>query len=112
MGVNEDLLDREININLYRIVQEALNNIKKHAEATLVTIKLIASFPEIILRIEDNGKGFDFKSRKEAALNKKRMGLKNMEGRVRLINGEINFESQENKGTTILIKIKYNRITT
>ncbi len=97
MGVNEDLLDREININLYRIVQEALNNIKNHAEATSVTIKLISSFPEIILRIEDDGKGFNVKSRKAAALSEKRMGLENMKERVRLLRGEIRFQAKKIK---------------
>ncbi len=107
LGVNEDLLDQEININLYRIVQEALNNIKNHAEATSVTIKLISSFPEIILRIEDNGKGFDVKKRKAAVLSEKRMGLANMEERVRLLRGEIRFQAKKNKGTIILVKIPY-----
>ncbi len=107
LGVNEDLLDREININLYRITQEALNNIKNHAEATSVTIKLISSFPEIILRIEDDGKGFNVKSRKAAALSEKRMGLENMKERVRLLRGEIRFQAKKNKGTIILVKIPY-----
>ena len=107
LGVKEGLLDQEININLYRIVQEALNNIRKHAEATSVTIKLIASFPEIMLRIEDNGKGFDVKNRKAAALNEKRMGLENMKERVRLLNGEISFQAKENKGTLVVVKIPY-----
>jgi PAS domain S-box-containing protein len=112
LGVNEDLLNREISINFYRIIQEALNNIKKHAEATRVNIKLISSFPEIILRIEDNGKGFDVEGRKAAALSEKRMGLENMKDRIRLFSGEIAFQSQKNKGTTIIIKIQYNQITT
>jgi PAS domain S-box-containing protein len=107
LGVNEDLLDRETNINLYRITQEALNNIKNHAEATSVTIKLISSFPEIILRIEDDGKGFNVKSRKTAALSEKRMGLENMKERVRLLRGEIRFQAKKNKGTIILVKIPY-----
>jgi len=107
LGVNEDLLDREININLYRIVQEALNNIKNHAEATSITIKLISSFPEIILRIEDDGKGFDVKKRKVAALSEKRMGLENMKERVRLLSGEIRFQAKKNKGTIIVVKIPY-----
>jgi len=107
LGVKEDLLDQEININLYRIVQEALNNIRKHAEATSVTIKMISSFPELMLRIEDDGKGFDIKNRKKAAFNEKRMGLENMKERVGLLSGEIGLNTKENKGTLIIVKIPY-----
>jgi PAS domain S-box-containing protein len=107
LGVKEDLLDQEININLYRIVQEALNNIRKHAEATSVTIKLIASFPEIMLRIEDNGKGFDLASRTDAASSEKRMGLENMKERARLLSGDISFQAKKNKGTLVIVKIPY-----
>ncbi|MBW1939126.1 MAG: response regulator, partial [Deltaproteobacteria bacterium] len=50
-------LDSDIEIVLYRLIQEGLNNVKNHADATDATIRLVASFPNIILRIEDNGKG-------------------------------------------------------
>ena len=46
-------------ISLYRLIQESLNNVMKHADASHVAIRLTASFPNLILRIEDDGKGFD-----------------------------------------------------
>ncbi len=92
-------------INLYRIVQEALHNIKKHAEAGYVVIRLIASFPTIILRIEDSGRGFDLKERLESSATEKRMGLRSMEERVLLLNGIFRIRSQKTKGTQIMVEI-------
>ncbi len=106
-GIDENLMDAEMEINIYRIIQEALNNIKRHAEATRVIIRLISSFPDIVIRIEDNGKGFDVKVRKASAIEEKRMGLVNLNERVRLLNGEISLQSQKNKGTKIYITIPY-----
>jgi len=106
-GIDENLMCPDMEINIYRIIQEALNNIKKHAEADKVVIRLISSFPDIVIRIEDNGKGFDVKARKAHAVEEKRMGLVNLNERVRLLNGEISFQSQKNRGTRIYITIPY-----
>jgi len=106
-GFGENLMCPEMEINIYRIIQEALNNIKKHAEAGKVVIRLISSFPDIVIRIEDNGKGFDVKACKAHAVKEKRMGLVNLNERVRLLNGEISFQSQKNRGTRIYIIIPY-----
>jgi signal transduction histidine kinase len=46
------------------LIQEALNNIKRHAGANRVTIRLVASSPDIVIRIKDNGKGFDVNDRR------------------------------------------------
>ena len=94
-------------INLYRLIQEGLWNIKKHAEATKVTIKLVASFPNIILRIEDDGKGFNVKERLAAASKEKRMGLRSMEERVRLLNGKMKIQSRSKEGTKVFIEVPY-----
>lgn len=94
-----------LEINLYRLVQEGLNNIKKHADADHVEIKLIASHPNIILRIEDNGKGFDVAARRAESHGKKKLGLRSMEERVALLNGVMKIKSNPNQGTKIFIKI-------
>jgi PAS domain S-box-containing protein len=94
-------------INLYRLIQEALWNIKKHANAAKVTIKLVASFPNIILRIEDDGLGFDVIKRLAQASKEKRMGLRSMEERVGLINGKMRILSRPNEGTKIFIEVPY-----
>jgi PAS domain S-box-containing protein len=107
-GVDKLKFNFDTEINLYRIVQEGLSNIKNHAEAGNVMIKLVFSFPNIILRIEDDGKGFNMQERMEAAFKEKRMGLQNIEQRVSLLEGEIDIQSRPMKGTKISIKIPYN----
>jgi len=106
-GMENLTLNFDLKINLYRMVQESLNNIKKHAEARNATIKLIASFPYIILRIADDGKGFSVKERLAAGPKEKRMGLMSMEERVSLLQGTIQIESIPNKGTKIFIRIPF-----
>lgn len=102
-------LDPDLNtaIHLYRLVQEGLNNIRKHAAADQATIKLIGSAPNIILRIEDNGKGFDVQVRKQALDNEKRMGLRSMQERANLLQGQMTIQSRAMQGTKIFIKFPF-----
>jgi PAS domain S-box-containing protein len=104
-GMKDLKLDFDTEINLYRLIQEGLNNIKKHAEAGRVVIRLVASSPNIILRIEDNGKGFDVKQRLARSLKEKRMGLSSMEERVSLLGGSMKISSRPSKGTKIFIEV-------
>ncbi len=98
-------LDFDTEINLYRLVQESLNNIHKHADARQVTIRMVSSFPNIILRIEDDGKGFDVQNRLIAASYEKRLGLRIMEERVNLLGGKIRIHSLPMEGTKIYIEV-------
>jgi PAS domain S-box-containing protein len=104
-GIHESTLNSDIQINLYRLVMEGLNNIRKHAAASKVIIRLVGASPDVILRIEDNGKGFDVKERERSTLNEKRMGLRSMKERVNLLQGQMSIHSQLNKGTEIVIKL-------
>ncbi|MBA3037803.1 MAG: response regulator [Desulfobacterium sp.] len=104
-GINDINLNPDIEINLYRLVQEGLNNIRKHADADHAIIKIVASYPNIILRIEDNGKGFDVNKRLAGLTNEKRMGLRSMEERVSLLEGKMAVTSHPGKGTKIFIEI-------
>ena len=106
-GMDSLKLNFNTKINLYRLVQEGLNNTRKHADASHITIRLTASHPNIILRINDDGKGFDVKERLANALNEKRMGIRSMEERVNLLQGNIEIQSQPMQGTKISIKIPY-----
>jgi PAS domain S-box-containing protein len=106
-GLRNLKLDYRIQINLYRLVQEGLTNIRKHAAASRVTVKLVAAFPSIILRIEDNGRGFDVQKRAVSAGQEKRMGLRSVKERVKLLNGEMNLQSTPGRGTKITIKLPY-----
>ncbi len=104
-GVDELNLEYETEINIYRLIQEALNNIKRHAGANRATIRLVASSPDIVIRIKDNGQGFDVNDRRKQALKEKRMGLQSMVERVRLLEGKIHIQSRSDKGTYIFIEI-------
>ncbi|MBN1840796.1 MAG: PAS domain S-box protein [Deltaproteobacteria bacterium] len=104
-GMESLELDSDTRITLYRLVQEGLNNVKKHADASHVSIRLVASFPHILLRIKDNGKGFDVKNRMVAAENERRMGIRTMEERVMLVGGMMKIESRLAHGTKILIEV-------
>ena len=105
VGIDGLKLDFDTEIAIYRLIQEGLNNIKKHADATHAAIRLIASFPNIILRIEDNGKGFNIQKYSDSAINGKQMGLLSMEERVSFLAGKMKIESRLNQGTKILIEI-------
>ncbi|MFC1811381.1 PAS domain S-box protein [Thermodesulfobacteriota bacterium] len=92
-------------INLYRLVQEGLNNTRKHADAHQATVILIGASPNIILRIEDDGKGFDVQARELALDGEKRMGLRSMRERVNLLKGQMTVQSNPMKGTKVFIKL-------
>ncbi len=105
-GMKDLKLDFDTEINLYRLIQEGLNNIKKHAKASHVVIRLVASSPNIILRIEDNGQGFDVERRLARSFKEKRLGLFGMEERVSLLEGTMRIKSQPSKGTSLFIEVR------
>ena len=106
-GIDQLQLDFDTRITLYRLIQEGLNNVKKHAHATDVTIRLVTSFPNIILRIEDNGRGFDVKNRLFSAANERRMGLRSMQERAGLLGGKMRIQSRAMQGTKIVVEIPF-----
>lgn len=105
--INEHQIDADTAINLFRVVQEALRNVGKHARASLVNVMLEASFPKIVLQIEDDGKGFDVDARSVTALSERRMGLWCMKERVDLLKGEMKIHSRPMEGTRLLVEIPW-----
>ncbi len=105
MGIVDLVHDSGAEINLYRLIQESLNNIQKHARAKRVVIKMVASYPSVILRIKDDGIGFDPKARRLTVIREKRMGLRNMEERAMLLGGKMSILSQPGRGTEIRIEV-------
>lgn len=87
---------------LFRIVQEALNNVVKHAAAKNIEIELLYSPSSLILQVTDDGKGFDPEQQKKAAPG---IGLKSMYNRAALIGGCFLVHSTPGNGTTIKIEI-------
>jgi signal transduction histidine kinase len=104
---NEGSLDRmskKSQVYIYRIAQEALNNIAKHARATHVHLKLKRADNIVTLEVSDNGKGFIFDPVSFAQRN----GLQNMRERTQLLQGEFIINSKPGSGTTIKVSIPYN----
>jgi signal transduction histidine kinase len=89
-------------VNLYRIAQESLQNIFKYAQCKNVELLLYLLDKNLILEIKDDGIGF------KNTKTKKGIGIKNMEDRVKMLEGEFTIEGIINKGTHIVIKIPYN----
>jgi signal transduction histidine kinase len=92
-------------VYLFRIVQEGIQNIIKHASATAISLQLIESRESYILILEDNGIGFN------PVETKPGNGLSNMKERAGLLGGTISLESEPGKGTTIRVKIPTNEPT-
>jgi PAS domain S-box-containing protein len=99
--VDENWLDENQKLTLFRIVQEALNNVIRHAEATKTTIELSLKKHQIKLVIKDDGKGFD------PAATKKGAGLNNIRNRVYLLNGSLTIKTEPGKGCTLLVKLPH-----
>jgi PAS domain S-box-containing protein len=91
----------EVGANIYRIAQEGLNNIYKHARATKVNIFLEVVDDFVVLIIEDNGSGFEKDGRNLVWNRSKGMGLIGMHERAALVGGTIEIESAEGLGTTV-----------
>jgi two-component system NarL family sensor kinase len=89
------VLEKQSQFNIYRIVQEAVNNILKHAAATEINIQVIGQSDHITIMIEDDGKGFDMGSQKNGR------GLKNIVTRSLWLKGSLNIDSRPGHGTTI-----------
>ena len=106
-GIEKLKLNFNTRINLYRMIQEGLNNIHKHADATRAAVKLTAAYPHIFLRIEDNGRGFDVEKRAREIDSEKRMGLRSLQERTDLLGGVMIVTSKTGQGTKILIKLRY-----
>jgi PAS domain S-box-containing protein len=98
-------LASEIEINLYRIAQEALNNVVKHAKASKVDVMLEYGKENVVLIVEDNGAGFDVKAAERRARKANRLGLVGMRERAALLGGTLQIESARLKGTTVMARV-------
>ncbi|UCZ57035.1 histidine kinase [Desulfurispirillum indicum] len=95
----------ELEIALYRIVQESLTNISKHAQARNVSIIFTLTPDQLYLVIEDDGKGFDVEQHFSSDAYKEHLGLHGMQERVEIIGGTLQIESSRETGTTIYVNV-------
>lgn len=99
------LLPPETQLVLFRIVQEALNNVQRHSGASQASITVECQETECRVTISDNGKGFKLPRQLSEFAGQGKLGLTGMAERVQLIGGELEVSSQEGKGTTIVVKV-------
>jgi PAS domain S-box-containing protein len=100
VDLNEDGLSEDLKISIYRIIQEQLNNIRKHAQASKVHILLEHGNNNISLFIEDNGRGFDVHSKRKG------LGITNIINRAETFNGSVELVSSPGRGCSMLINFK------
>lgn len=98
----DDLLPVQVQIALYRIAQEAMNNVIKHSEADSATLRLHNSKNKVVLTVSDNGLGFEPNHSKSG-----RLGLGIMRDRARSIGADLNIKTQPNSGTTVEVTWSY-----
>lgn len=100
-GVNETVIPDVVSAAVYRIIQELVNNILKHADATTALVQLIRNNDTLSIAVEDNGKGFD-----PAILeNNSGMGYLSLKNRVAYLKGTIDIQTSAGEGTSINIEI-------
>jgi two-component system sensor histidine kinase UhpB len=102
-GFNIKTLDAKLQLNIFRIIQEQLNNISRHSKATHAGIKLSENKNEIILVIADNGKGCDMTKRTNG------IGIRNIMSRAELYYGTASFVSKPGKGYSITVTFPLNK---
>ncbi|MEQ8907841.1 MAG: tetratricopeptide repeat protein [Vicingaceae bacterium] len=95
----DNRLDEKIEVSLYRITQELINNIIKHSEAKKVAVQLFKNKGKVILIVEDNGKGIQKSQVSDGH------GLLNIKSRLNSIHGEVNYEPSPQSGTTATVRI-------
>lgn len=93
----DNIFDKRQEVNIFRIVQETLSNIIKHANAEASKVTLKRNLDSIFLEVKDNGVGFDFSEKYQ---NVKSLGLKTLLERTKFLNGQMKVTSKKNQGTT------------
>jgi len=103
---DEYRLEDQRSIFLYRMFQEMMNNILKHSKATHVNIAVNYSIDnKFVLKVEDNGVGFDVGKKRSQTSSSSGIGLKSMTNRASLIGAQISVQSQPGKGTAITVEL-------
>lgn len=99
MSINWEQIEGYKKIHLFRILQEAIQNIEKHAKAKNVIVSILKTENQLLLEIFDDGNGFSLKRKKKG------IGLQNIFSRAKCCNGKAEVKSKENEGTTVIVRI-------
>ncbi len=98
-GLSHRRLPDAVETQLFRIFQEALNNVVKHARASEVQVRLVYTHPTVILTVKDNGQGFNRNTAFEG------LGIKSMERRAQQLGGRFKLVSGSGRGTTVRVEV-------
>jgi two-component system sensor histidine kinase NreB len=101
VGFGEERLPQDLETSLYRIVQEALTNVRRHAQASNVGILLRRDDGRVVVIVEDDGVGFT----PDQAEKGERLGLVGMRERAEMLGGILTIESSLEEGTTIIVEV-------
>jgi signal transduction histidine kinase len=107
-----DNIDTETKLVLYRIFQEALHNIAKHAHARTANVSLEYTHPKVVLTIEDDGVGFPVQIEdllQLSGINEKGIGLISIRERAASVGGNVSIRSKKDKGTTLKVEVDISR---
>lgn len=105
-SIPQDLNEYE-NLNLYRIIQESINNAIRHAQASEIRVELVSENNHIHVSISDNGVGFEYTPMQISGGNSSGIGLKNLQNRVIFLGGQLDIYSHQGKGTQVVAKIPF-----
>ena len=98
-------LDNQVEMAVFRIIQESLNNCRKHANPTLIKVKLEFSGRHISAEVKDDGVGFDMSSISHKLRSGKHYGMLSMQSRTTVLGGLVQIQSEPGKGTRVLVRI-------
>jgi hypothetical protein len=103
-NIDWEAIDSLVKITIYRIIQESLLNVTKHAKAATCKVSISVNASHLVLQIIDDGVGFS------STIHKKGIGLTNMQDRANAIKAELKINSQHNLGTAVVLKVKIETI--
>jgi signal transduction histidine kinase len=100
---DDDMLESHVATALFRILQETLTNVARHAGANKVQVELAVNPREVVLRVRDDGRGIT----ESEISSPQALGLLGMRERTRSLGGEVRFEGVRSEGTTVTVRIPY-----
>lgn len=108
INIQNQVFPKQIELIYYRIVQELINNSLKHANPTKINIDIELQNKHLLLTISDDGLGFDLK---QVMTNPKNgIGIRNIQSRLSLVNGTINYETSIGNGTKIMVDVELDKV--
>lgn len=99
------VVSHDVGLALFRALQEALSNVVRHADASLVSVKLSAEGGDVTLTVNDNGRGFAFTPSADARPRQAGIGLAGMRERIGALNGSVTLDAPPNVGTSVVVRL-------